>query len=176
MMVKKTKVKLDDLHDKFENGEISITEVAKQLAERLKTSPHYRDDNRLAELAFYLENIEEVDEYDSVLDDLYNFGDEEVMMTLDHVFARADGGPDIVENSQPMCALCNETKGSVNGKMSRVPLYLEIIFDELRKMRDSFGGDVPVELDISGRRYQTISVEHEGKGASLRIVLVAVDL
>lgn len=37
----------------------------------------------------------------------------EVLMTRDHIVALADGGEDTMENSQTMCAPCNERKGSL---------------------------------------------------------------
>lgn len=34
-----------------------------------------------------------------------------VMMTKDHVVPKSKGGPDVLDNFQPMCARCNERKG-----------------------------------------------------------------
>jgi len=38
--------------------------------------------------------------------------DELILMTHDHIFPRSKGGPDTIENSQTMCAYCNEEKGN----------------------------------------------------------------
>lgn len=37
---------------------------------------------------------------------------EEVLMTRDHIVPKSRGGPDTLENSQTMCALCNNKKGN----------------------------------------------------------------
>jgi len=44
---------------------------------------------------------------------LYAVDDEgfEVLMTRDHIVARANGGPDTLENQQTMCTICNVAKG-----------------------------------------------------------------
>lgn len=68
----KTTVKLGDLHAAFKSGSIPITQVAKDLAERLRKSPYAEE---LEDEIFELENLEEVDEYDDVLAALYDFGD-----------------------------------------------------------------------------------------------------
>lgn len=36
----------------------------------------------------------------------------EVLMTVDHIIPRSKGGRDTIKNYQPMCKICNETKGS----------------------------------------------------------------
>jgi len=38
---------------------------------------------------------------------------DEVLMTKDHIIAKALGGSDHVPNMQPMCTVCNNTKGSM---------------------------------------------------------------
>lgn len=40
-------------------------------------------------------------------------GDTEVLMTQDHILARADGGADHIDNLQTMCAPCNTAKSSM---------------------------------------------------------------
>lgn len=37
---------------------------------------------------------------------------EEVLMTKDHIVPRVLGGPDHIDNYQPMCQVCNSEKGS----------------------------------------------------------------
>ena len=48
---------------------------------------------------------------------LYHVGEDgvEVLMTHDHILARADGGKEHLSNSQTMCAPCNNKKGSIVG-------------------------------------------------------------
>ena len=41
-----------------------------------------------------------------------NDAGEEVLMTRDHIVPKSRGGPDTLENSQTMCALCNNKKGN----------------------------------------------------------------
>lgn len=50
---------------------------------------------------------------------LYAVGErgEEILMTHDHILARALGGKDTLENSQPMCEKCNSRKGSLEQKL-----------------------------------------------------------
>jgi 5-methylcytosine-specific restriction endonuclease McrA len=36
---------------------------------------------------------------------------EEVMLTVDHIVPKAKGGPDRLENKQPLCFRCNNKKG-----------------------------------------------------------------
>lgn len=35
-----------------------------------------------------------------------------MMMTKDHIIAKSKGGPDHIDNYQPMCSRCNHKKGS----------------------------------------------------------------
>lgn len=42
----------------------------------------------------------------------------EVLMTVDHIVARADGGSKEMSNLQTMCAPCNEAKGSIKAIVS----------------------------------------------------------
>jgi 5-methylcytosine-specific restriction endonuclease McrA len=37
---------------------------------------------------------------------------EEVLMTKDHIIARDKGGPDHIDNYQPMCTVCNAEKSN----------------------------------------------------------------
>lgn len=39
-----------------------------------------------------------------------NSNGDEVLMTSDHIVPRSKGGPNILENLQPMCATCNRNK------------------------------------------------------------------
>lgn len=44
---------------------------------------------------------------------LYGIKDgREVMMTKDHIYPKSKGGKNILENYQPMCKECNETKSN----------------------------------------------------------------
>ena len=42
-------------------------------------------------------------------------GEKEVLMTIDHIQALADGGTSEMSNLQPMCSPCNRRKGSIKG-------------------------------------------------------------
>ena len=42
-------------------------------------------------------------------------GDKEILMTIDHIQALADGGTSEMTNLQPMCSPCNRRKGSLKG-------------------------------------------------------------
>jgi hypothetical protein len=45
--------------------------------------------------------------------------DKEVLMTKDHILAKADGGSDHPSNLQTMCCLCNNAKDSCKGRSLR---------------------------------------------------------
>jgi hypothetical protein len=69
----KTTVRLGDLHAQHRAGTMTIQEVAKNLAARLRGNL-YSDE--LEEEIDELEgDIENADHYDSILENLYNFGD-----------------------------------------------------------------------------------------------------
>ena len=69
----KTKVKLTDLHELFTEEEITINELGNKLADRLDESP-YRGE--IQDLIDELREVADVHEYDAVLEELYDFGDE----------------------------------------------------------------------------------------------------
>ena len=72
MVAWKSRVLLTDLHEAYQEGEMPIEEVAKQLAERLEKNRYHED---LEEEISVLREITDVDEYDGVLENLYDFGD-----------------------------------------------------------------------------------------------------
>jgi 5-methylcytosine-specific restriction endonuclease McrA len=41
------------------------------------------------------------------------YADNNVLMTKDHILPSSKGGPESLENMQPMCSICNSKKGSV---------------------------------------------------------------
>jgi hypothetical protein len=55
----------------------------------------------------------------------------EVLMTRDHIIAKADGGSDNLENMQTMCVKCNNLKGS--GFLSRQEIRIKARHSQLRK-------------------------------------------
>ena len=65
-------VELGDLHRKFDAGEIGIETVALGLAGRLKETPYAED---LADLIDELEMVSDVEDYDYILEQVYDFGD-----------------------------------------------------------------------------------------------------
>ncbi|MNJ90201.1 HNH endonuclease [compost metagenome] len=40
----------------------------------------------------------------------------EVLMTKDHIVAKSQGGPNRLENYQPMCTICNKEKGYMSNE------------------------------------------------------------
>jgi hypothetical protein len=72
----KTKVVLTDLHEAFEGGDITVSEVAEALADRLEKNPYHKDLEDLIE-ELRSGDLTEVDDYDDVLMELYDFGDED---------------------------------------------------------------------------------------------------
>lgn len=68
----KTQIELGDIHHKFESGEMTIQQVGQELAKRLRASPYADDlDQEIGEL----ECVDDPDDYDEILSDLYDFGD-----------------------------------------------------------------------------------------------------
>lgn len=77
----KYKVRLRDLHERYESGELTVREVGVELAARLRASGAWHDDDRgwrdeLRHIAEELrEEVEDVQDYDRILNDLYDLGD-----------------------------------------------------------------------------------------------------
>lgn len=76
-MAWKTKVHLEDLHSAFHDGKITIQEVAAGVAKRLKLNKYAEE---LEEIIDYFISLSEdpeadVEEYDYVLGELYDFAD-----------------------------------------------------------------------------------------------------
>ena len=84
------RIELKDLHEKYEDGEITIQEVAKQLKSRLEILYGAINKRRYLAKDIYLEMLKtittdfealsedenaSVDNYDDVLSSLYDFGD-----------------------------------------------------------------------------------------------------
>jgi len=70
----KSTVHLTDLHDAHRNGTMTIQEVGKQLAIRLKSNMYAKHD-LLDEIEELEDGVEDVDHYDSILHNIYDFGD-----------------------------------------------------------------------------------------------------
>lgn len=75
---------------------------------------------------------------------------EEVLMTQDHTLARGLGGEDVLENTEPMCAPCNNFKSKLEHKLANQvipPEQLERI--ESGKFKaDDIKGDVLSDAQI----------------------------
>jgi hypothetical protein len=69
-----TEINLADIHSAYGNGDMTIQEVAAELAKRLKANPHYSPE--VAAIAEKLLGVKDADEYDSLLSALYDYGDE----------------------------------------------------------------------------------------------------
>lgn len=68
----KTTVRLGDLHESYETGDMKITAVAKALAARLRKNRFAKD---LEDVIARLVKVRSVRAYDSCLKTLYDFGD-----------------------------------------------------------------------------------------------------
>jgi 5-methylcytosine-specific restriction endonuclease McrA len=44
---------------------------------------------------------------------------DEMLLTHDHILARSLGGPDHIDNTQPMCRRCNTEKGEIEQRIGR---------------------------------------------------------
>ena len=80
----KTTIKIDDLHEARRSGEMTIQQVARALAERLKKNRYAKDGPHMCfailDVIDGLEDMAEapestVDDYDQCLAELYDFGD-----------------------------------------------------------------------------------------------------
>jgi hypothetical protein len=79
----KATIKVGDLHARYQAGELPIVEVAKQLADRVekfrdKTFTEETDEwHELDDIIFWFrEDVQDVTDYDGVLNELYNWADE----------------------------------------------------------------------------------------------------
>lgn len=80
----KTNIPIGDLHEEFENGLKTVQEVGKELAARLRKSPHAQDD-RIIDLVDQLEALDDVEDYDYLLQELYDFGDQDHRIFFDPI-------------------------------------------------------------------------------------------
>lgn len=60
-------------HERYEFGEIAAPDVARKLAAQLMESPYHED---LADMICMLSDCEDAEDYDAILEELYDFGDE----------------------------------------------------------------------------------------------------
>lgn len=90
----KTTLRIGDLHEAHQGGEMTIRDVAKQVADRLEKN---RYSESLTSLISRLKKVRSVKAYDSCLEALYNF---------------ADAGHRIWVDSSPRLA----AKGRVHGR------------------------------------------------------------
>ena len=72
----KNKLEIGDLHRAYQSQELSITELAIKLADRLVKAPFYlRHKNILQSIILDLADVESVDNYDNCLEALYDWAD-----------------------------------------------------------------------------------------------------
>jgi hypothetical protein len=69
-----TVVELGDLHERHHRGEISIRVLGELLIELLKKNK-YADHPEIVRACERLKKVRKVEQYDRVLEQLYNFGD-----------------------------------------------------------------------------------------------------
>jgi hypothetical protein len=78
----KAKIDVKDLHDAFNENGLSMAVVAGEVAKRLRKTP-YAEDLWMLDIIEQLESIAadgdqaSVEDYDAVLAELYNFGDDD---------------------------------------------------------------------------------------------------
>ncbi len=68
----RSKIEVKDLHEGFEEGRLTVPMVGNELARRVRKSPYAAE---LEDIAAALEGVQEIDDYDAALADLYDFGD-----------------------------------------------------------------------------------------------------
>ncbi len=93
----KATIKIGDLHARYQAGELPIVEVAKQLADRVEK---YRDKTFLEEsdewcelddiIFWFREDVQDVNDYDGVLAELYNWADEGHRLWVDKFVNQGD--------------------------------------------------------------------------------------
>jgi FMN phosphatase YigB (HAD superfamily) len=69
-------LEVKDLWEKYENDEINIEDLSKQVAKRLETL--YPGDDRWMDIQDFIDRfecVEDVEEFDDILDELYDWGD-----------------------------------------------------------------------------------------------------
>jgi len=67
---------LKDLWAKRNEGELTIQELGKQIARRIRKMPVYKKYDELADIAIQFEYVDEnVGEFDSILSELYDWAD-----------------------------------------------------------------------------------------------------
>lgn len=71
------RLNLKDLWEAKEEGKLTIQELGKQVARRIRKMPCYKlYDNELEEIAVQFEYVDDnVEEFDSILSDLYDWAD-----------------------------------------------------------------------------------------------------
>jgi len=76
-MMKKWKYRLElkDLWDKRNGGEITIQQMGKEISKRIKNLPCYKQEEDLEIISDDFEFIEDIDNFDNVLEQLYNWAD-----------------------------------------------------------------------------------------------------
>ena len=73
-------IRVGDLHAAFRGGKITISKVARLLAERLSRYPDAAD---IVDIIGDLENVKTTPEYDRALADLYDYGDIDHRLWID---------------------------------------------------------------------------------------------
>ena len=72
----KYKLRLGDLRKKFEANKMTAAEFGKKVAERIRKQPWFKvNEDELEPIADEFEGVSDIEEFDAVLDTLYDWGD-----------------------------------------------------------------------------------------------------
>jgi len=74
----KYKLDLKDIWGKYDTGEMTVNEIGVEIANRIKKLPCYNDDDyffELDDIATAFECVDNVEEFDYAMENLYNWGD-----------------------------------------------------------------------------------------------------
>lgn len=79
----KNTIRIGDLHEDYQAGNLSIQKVGVELARRLKVKRIEDAWGELEEIIERFESVDDVEDYDNVLRDLYDFGDSGHLLWVD---------------------------------------------------------------------------------------------
>ena len=75
----KYKLDLKDLIKKYEDGKLSVPDLAKRVATRIRNMPCYESEKAILEkIASRFEKVRGVNQFDNVINVLYDWGDREL--------------------------------------------------------------------------------------------------
>lgn len=75
----KYKLKAKDLWESYKGNHITASELGKLLAQRIREAAFYQEyKNQLEEIIDNFENVDDIEDFDYVLNELYDWADQEV--------------------------------------------------------------------------------------------------